>query len=129
MEVAIFLAKFWGWYFLIFFFILGFNPIRIRQIILDLKDQKFLIIIACLAIIMGIISLLFHNIWELHWTFLITVIGWMFLLLGLGLLMFPDPSARKLEQLSVRIVQGIYLILFLVGVYLLNMAYDLVPIQ
>lgn len=129
MDVAVFLAKFWGWYFIIFFFVLGFHPIRIRQIILDLKDQKFLLIVAFLSIIMGLISLLFYNVWLLHWTFLITITGWAFLLFGVALLLFPDPSARKLEKVSVRIVQGIYLILFLAGVYLLNMAYEIVPVE
>ena len=44
MDVSIFLAKFWGWYLIIFFLILSFNPKRSRQIFNDLKDEKFLIL-------------------------------------------------------------------------------------
>ena len=41
MDNSIFLAKFWGWYLIIFFFILSLKPKRIKQIFNDLKDQNF----------------------------------------------------------------------------------------
>ncbi len=50
MNHSIFLAKFWGWYLIIFFLILSFNPKRIQQIFNDLKDEKFLIIGAFLVL-------------------------------------------------------------------------------
>ena len=40
MDNSIFLAKFWGWYLIIFFFILSFNPKRIKQIFNDLKESE-----------------------------------------------------------------------------------------
>ena len=49
MDISIFLAKFWGWYLLIFFFVLSFNPRRIRQIFEDLRDQNFVILVASIA--------------------------------------------------------------------------------
>lgn len=125
MDVSIFLAKFWGWYLLIFFVILTFNPIRIKQIFADLKDRKFLIIVAFLAIIIGLINTLLHNVWEPDWRFLITMLGWMALFLGLALFIFPDPSSAKLRELNVKLVQVIYVLLFLIGLYLLNKGYGL----
>lgn len=125
MEISVFLAKFWGWYLLIFFFILSFNPQRIRQIFDDLKDQKFLILAAFAAIILGLINILFHNIWEPDWRFLITGLGWSSLFIGLGLFVFPDSTTRRLTKLNIRFVQVVYIILFLMGIYLLNMGYQL----
>ena len=61
-NASIFLAKFWGWYLIIFFVILSFNPKRIRQIFSDLKDEKFLITTSLIAIIIGLLNILFHNI-------------------------------------------------------------------
>ena len=52
-NVSIFLAKFWGWYLIIFFLILSLNPKRIQQIFEDLKDQKFVIITSFIGIIIG----------------------------------------------------------------------------
>jgi len=88
-NISLFLAKFWGWYLIIFFFILSFNPKRIVQIIKDLEDQKFVILISFLAIIIGLLNILFHNIWESDFRLIITLIGWIALLIGLALFIFP----------------------------------------
>ena len=64
MDNSIFLAKFWGWYLIIFFVILSLNPKRIKQIFNDLRDEKFLIVTSFMAIIVGLLNILFHNIWE-----------------------------------------------------------------
>jgi hypothetical protein len=126
MDTSLFLAKFWGWYLLIFFFVLSFNPKRIQQIFEDLKDQKFLILAAFAAIIIGLLNILFHNIWELSWKFIITILGWTSLFIGLGLFVFPEPTTRKLAVLNLKFVQTIYVLLFLLGIFLLNMGYGLV---
>ncbi|GAA4275424.1 hypothetical protein [Aquimarina mytili] len=127
MDISIFLAKFWGWYLIIFFFILSFNPTRIKQIFDDLKDQKFLIITSFVGIIVGLLTILFHNVWEPNWKFIITAIGWMALGIGLALFTFPVQTTKWLEASNVKLVQLIYILLFLIGVYLLNAAYQLVP--
>ncbi len=127
MDVSIFLAKFWGWYLIIFFLILSFNPTRIRQIFEDLKDQKFVILAAFIAVIVGLINILFHNIWEANWTILITLIGWIALAKGLMLFAFPNLVAKSLEFIHIKLVQLIYMLLFLLGIFLLNMGYQLVP--
>ncbi len=127
MEISLFLAKFWGWYLLIFFFVLSFNPNRIRQIFEDVKDQKFLIITSFLAIVIGLLNILFHNVWEPDWRFIITAIGWVSLFEGLVGFSFPRQLAKWLKYINIKLVQVIYVLLFLMGVFLLNMGYQLVP--
>lgn len=126
MDISLFLAKFWGWYLLIFFFILSFNPVRIRQIFEDLQDQKFLILISFIAIVIGLLNILFHNIWEPDWRFLITALGWLSLLIGLALFIFPEKTTEGLQKINIPLVQIIYVLLFLTGLFLLNMGYQLV---
>lgn len=126
MDVSIFLAKFWGWYLLIFFFILSYNPTRIKQIFDDLKDQKFSIVASFIAIIIGLLNILFHNIWDSVSTIIISTIGWMALGMGLFLFTFPNQAAKWIEFINVRLVQVVYVLLFLVGLYLLNAGYQLV---
>lgn len=126
MDVSIFLAKFWGWYLLIFFFILSLNPKRIKQIFSDLKDEKFLILSSFLAIIVGLINIQFHNIWDLNYKLIITLIGWIALFIGLALFIFPKPTVAWLEYLNVKLVQVIYMLLFFAGLFLLNIAYEIV---
>ncbi|MEG9328319.1 hypothetical protein V6B16_10280 [Salinimicrobium catena] len=126
MEISYFLAKFWGWYLLIFFFILSFNPERIRQINADLKDQKFQILIAFTAIVIGLLNVLFHNVWEPDWRFIITLLGWIVLFSGLGLFIFPTHTSHKLAVINVKLIQLLYFLLFLLGVFLLNVGYQVV---
>lgn len=127
MDVSIFLAKFWGWYLLIFFVVLSFNPTRIKQIFSDLKDQKFAILAAFLAIIIGLLTVLFHNIWEADWRIIITALGWLSLLFGLSLFGFPSVVGPWLGYVNVKLIQVLYISLFLLGIFLLNAAYMLVP--
>lgn len=127
MTASVFLAKFWGWYLIIFFFILSYNPIRIRQIFEDLKDQKFVILVSFMAIILGLLSILFHNIWEPDWRIIITLLGWISFSLGLFLFIIPERTTRWLNIVNVKLIQTIYMLLFILGIFLLNMGYQLVP--
>jgi hypothetical protein len=128
MDNSIFLAKFWGWYLLIFFFVLSLNPKRIRQIFNDLKDEKFLILFSFVAIIIGLLNIIQHNIWELSYKLIITSIGWMAMIIGLALFIFPKPTVSLLTLINIKLVQVIYLLLFFVGLFLLNIAYGIVLI-
>ncbi|PTM08599.1 MAG: hypothetical protein DA407_07610 [Bacteroidetes bacterium] len=126
MENSIFLAKFWGWYLIIFFFILSFNPKRIKQIFNDLNDEKFLIISSFVAIIVGLLNILFHNIWEPSYKLIITLIGWISLFIGLTLFVRPKQTISWLKFINVKLVQVIYILLFLIGIFLLNIGYNII---
>jgi len=128
MDSSLFLAKFWGWYLIIFFFILSYNPKRIKQIFDDLNDQKFLIISSFIAIIVGLLNILFHNIWTLDWKLIITLIGWTSLFIGLSLFIIPKQTISWLTIINIKLVQVIYVLLFLIGLFLLNMAYGVLPV-
>ncbi len=125
-NISLFLAEFWGWYLIIFFLILSLNPKRILQIIQDLKDQKFVIITSFIAIILGLLNILAHNIWEDNWRLIITLIGWFSLFIGLSLFIFPNQTVSWLKYINVKFVQVLYLLLFFVGIFLLNIVYGIV---
>ncbi|WP_272022997.1 hypothetical protein [Olleya namhaensis] len=126
MDNSIFLAKFWGWYLIIFFLILSFNPKRIKQIFSDLKDEKFLIISAFLAIIIGLLNILFHNIWAPNWKIIITAIGWFSLTIGLALFILPKQTVSWLEFINIKLVQTLYILLLIIGLFLLNIVYGII---
>lgn len=128
MDNSVFLAKFWGWYLIIFFLILSLNPKRIKQIFDNLKDDKFLIIFSFVAIVVGLINVLFHNIWESNYKLIITLIGWFSLGIGLSLFILPKKTVAWLEYINIKMVQVLYLLLFFVGIFLLNVVYLIIPI-
>ena len=128
METSIFLAKFWGWYLFLFFVILSFYPARIKQIFEYLKDPKFAVFTSFLAIIIGLLNILFHNIWEADWRIIITLLGWIALAKGIVMFIAPQQAAKSIAYIRIRFVQAIYIFLFMCGLYLLNMAYEIVPV-
>jgi len=123
---SFFLAKFWGWYLIIFFAILSFNPKRIIQILKDLEDQKFTILISFIAIIIGLLNILFHNIWEADWRLIITLIGWISIFIGLALFIFPKQTISFLDYVNIKFVQLLYMLLLIIGLYLLNKGYGFI---
>ena len=125
-HISLFLAKFWGWYLIIFFFILSFNPKRIVQIIKDLEDQKFTILISFLSIIIGLLNILFHNLWKGDYRLIITIIGWFALLNGLALFIFPKNTISWINYMNIKFIQVIYILLFFIGIFLLNMGYGII---
>lgn len=124
METSILLAKFWGFYLLIFFLVLVFNPKRILEILGYLKDQKFLLLTAFVAIVIGILNILFHNLWVSDWRLIITLLGWASLLIGVLLFTFPKKSPNWLYAENVSLFQLLYVLLLLVGAFLVVMAYS-----
>ena len=128
MEAITVLTKFWGWYLIIFFLILTLKPVRIKQIFNDLKNERFRFTMSFLAIIIGLINILLYNKWLTDWTFIITIFGWIALFIGLALFVLPKPTVDLLIRLNVKFVQLIYMLLFLLGLFLLNMVYGVVPV-
>ncbi len=124
-NISIFLAKFWGWYLIIFFLILSLHPERIKQIFEDLKDHKFVILASFMAIIIGLLNILVHNIWVTDWRLIITLFGWIALSKGLFLFIFPSRTIHWMTVINVKFLQVLYMILFLLGAFLLNMAYGI----
>lgn len=127
MDTTVFLLKFWGWYCVVFFFILSFNPKRIKQIVEDLQDQKFTILVSFLAIIIGLLNILVHNIWESNISIVVTLFGWLALLKGMMLFTFPKTTTKKITKLNIKFVQAMYILIFFLGIFLLNEAYGVVP--
>jgi hypothetical protein len=128
MEAITVLTKFWGWYLIIFFLILTLKPLRIKQIFNDLKNERFRFTMSFLAIILGLVNILLYNKWLTDWTFIITLFGWIALFIGLALFVLPKQTVDMLIRLNVKFVQLVYMLLFLLGLFLLNMAYGVVPV-
>ncbi|CAM1349293.1 MULTISPECIES: hypothetical protein [Tenacibaculum] len=127
MDISVFLLKFWGWYCIIFFFILSFNPKRVKQIVDNLQDARFLIILSLFAILIGLLNVLAHNIWEANIKLLVTLFGWLALIKGIILFTFPKQTISLLKQTNLKFIQAIYVLLFFLGLFLLNEAYGIVP--
>lgn len=124
MDKSLFLAEFWGWYLIIFFFILVINTKRINQKLVYIKDEKLLIIFSIIAIIVGLLNVLFHNIWTNDWRIIITLFGWLPLIKGIIFFAFPTLSNKWISKFHVKWFQFLLIFTLFMGIFLLNKAYS-----
>jgi len=98
MHISMFLAKLVGLYLVIAG---GAALVRRRQMIELVEDMinnpAMMMLSGIMALIIGLLLVLFHNVWTTDWRMLITLIGWLSLLKGIALLYIPAVM-RKLSK-------------------------------
>mgnify|MGYP000176752315 CR=1 FL=1 len=95
MEISVFLAKLIGTYMVIV--AVGFLVNRnIYQRLIDdfSKSPALTYMGAVLAIITGLLIVMVHNVWVISWPVIITIFGWLGLIKGILLVVFPDSVIR-----------------------------------
>ena len=123
MDISIFLAKFWGWYLITFFVLLMVNPKRIKQLFEYTKDEKFMITSSSLAITLGLINIIAHNLWVSDWRLMITLFGWFSFIKGITRFAFPEIAMKWIYQIDFKWFQFLLFLLFIIGIFILNQAY------
>jgi len=68
-------------------------------------------------------------VWEAGWILIITLLGWAALLKGIVMFIFPQQAVKSIEFINIKLVQAVYIFFFMCGLYLLNMAYGLIPFE
>lgn len=121
MNISKFLSKVIGIYLIIVSMAMLVNMhqfvICIRALI---NDMPLMFICGFFTLIPGILMVLSHNIWEWSWRVIITIISWMVLLKGAGIIMYPL-YVNKLSLLFVQNINVIYIVAlsdFAVGIIL-----------
>ncbi len=73
-----------------------------------------------LKVIIGLLIVMFHNVWEESWATIITIIGWIILLSGIYILLFPKKAILYTKKMikkngclwlhSISLIVGLYLV-------------------
>lgn len=100
MDISIFLAKTIGLYLLIMALVMLFNAQRLRAMIDESGHLSALFFSGVVSVIIGILIIISHNIFELNWRGLITVIGYLTLIKGIARLIFTRLSSRIIERFA-----------------------------
>ena len=128
MELSLFLAKVIGLYLLIIG--LGmlinrkeFEPL-IRQVV---KDKLLIFLSGTMALLLGLLVVLSHNVWTPDWRGLITLLGWLTLLKGLMRVLLPSVAEQIRDSVmkSKNVLTVMATILAFVGLYLSIVGYVL----
>ena len=97
MEVSILLARFWGSLFLI----LGLLSIvrgLLGRVIKYTEDKTITISTGYITFLLGLITVVLHNVWVWNWTVAITLLGWCTLCKGILKIGFPEHVHRQAQM-------------------------------
>lgn len=115
MDISIFFARFLGGFFLIF----GLLSLITRQLgkTIEMTDDKsFVISTGYITLIMGLVTVILHNVWVADWRVAITILGWSTLIKGVMKIGFPEFIHKQAQRFkNQQIIEAI--ILLLMGVW------------
>lgn len=126
MENSIFLAKLLGPYCTIVAVGILLNLKNIQKVAEEYYNNTALIYFGgILALFFGLLILLFHSHWASDWTVIITIFGWLGLLKGTCLIVFPNAikkfAARYQKSTTPIMIQSI--LLLAIGIFLMLKGY------
>lgn len=120
MQTSILLAKIFGVYLVILPLAYFLNKNLLGSLISLFKNKASLFISGVVALFIGIIIVLNHNIWTQDWRVIITIFGWAAIMKGLLRILWPSFALswmKKVEKqkwlkiaLPVSLALGIYLL-------------------
>ncbi len=121
MEVSIFLAKAIGLASVISTLAVILNYKKSVTFEIELaKNPATVYASGFIFLIIGVLIIVGHPVFEFSWRILITLMGWAFLIKGIGRVLFPESVGRMIEkkQKNSWFIMG-EVIVFLAGLYLL----------
>ncbi|RLD30258.1 MAG: hypothetical protein DRI70_01495 [Bacteroidetes bacterium] len=119
METSILIAKILATVYLSYFLGLLFSSKYYKEELPKLVDNSaYLILGGFMAIVFGFLILEFHNYWNSDWTVVITIFGWLSLLKGILLIVFPQMfTAYKTTILKAGNQKYILILLLIFGAF------------
>lgn len=127
MDVSIFLAKALGIYMVILSAAILMHAENFISIVTGIFHNAALQFVLGMNILMiGILMIISHNIWEPSWVTVVTVLAWLIFLKGIFYIMFPKTVNTMMVQASLRNKNWLYcsgVINLVIGAYLLFMGF------
>ena len=117
MDTSIFVAKIFGLCYLIIGIGFLFNRQVFRQIMEDYcKNAALVFYGGLISLAVGLAIVLNHNVWTMHWPVIITILGWLAILKGIWIIVFPGSLQQfmgaYLENKKLQMFQMIFALLF-----------------
>lgn len=126
MTESLFLAKLIGLVIIIISGAMLFNKRDVNLLFGIYKHPEAVFLTGFLEVGLGLSIVLTHNIWVMDFPVVITVIGWMLLIRGVGRTFAPEKVAQALEsfkKMGPNVFTGLMFIVLVFGVYLTYMGF------
>ena len=95
MNNTIFLAQFWGWFFLIIAVIYLAGGKSFFNKLLEMhKSRSFVFLSGLMLMFLGLITIILHNVWIVDWKLIITLAGWASIVKGVSRMVFPEATQK-----------------------------------
>ncbi|MEA3489248.1 MAG: hypothetical protein U9R44_02760 [Candidatus Omnitrophota bacterium] len=117
METSVFIARIFGLCYLILGVGFVVNRKAFQRVMDDFCKNAALVFFAgVFALVIGVVIILTHNIWVTNWTVIITIIGWIGLIKGIWMIVFPNTVSKFMQAYqkneSLLIVHSIGVLIF-----------------
>ena len=121
MDITIFFAKFWG----SLFMILGLSSLGAKflsRVIKMTEDRTITVSTGYITFLLGLVTVILHNIWVFDWRVGITILGWVTLLKGITKIAFPEHVHKQAQMFkSQQVFWGA--VIFLIGAWFFWMSF------
>lgn len=124
MEIAAVVAQFWGWLTVILSLIFLFRARTIFEEIFEMAEDKgFLLVSGYFTLVLGLVTVLTHNLWISDARVVVTIFGWLSLVKGVVIIGFPGLSKNIALFFDRKplLIQSLLLAAFLLGTWVLLM--------
>lgn len=121
MDISLFLSKALGLYLVIISVGMLINALTLKPILGEmLKSPGLMFVTGVIAMIIGVLIVISHNIWTLDWRVIITIMGWASLIKGTIRVVIPQyvDVIDKKWMLSNLSYYTTFIITFMLGVLL-----------
>jgi hypothetical protein len=120
MELSLLLAKVIGLILMLVAVALLVNRKNVDLLFSLYRHPEAVFVTGIVETVLGIVFILSHNVWTLDFRIIITVIGWILLVRGVGRVLFPSRVTHMLEKFKKMqsVVAPLLIFVFLIGAYL-----------
>ncbi len=130
IALTLFLAKILGIFMIMGALALAVNKYRWENLVGEIEDNHLSMLLAgTIALLVGLIIVLMHNVWRADWSIIITVFGWLGVLKGIMIFLLPSWGVGVLKKfMSLNLLHFSALIWFVVGVILTLGGFGFIPL-
>jgi uncharacterized protein YjeT (DUF2065 family) len=125
METSLLVAQIFGPIYVVIALGMMLNKGYYNNMIRDfMKNDALLYLGGIIALAIGLLIVQAHNYWVKDWTVLVTIIGWMAVLKGIWLLVFPDMAKKQTKAwMKGNMIQTASIFAFVLGVVFVYFGY------
>ena len=102
------------------------NPVMYRKVFQDMtKSPSFIFLAGIIALLTGYLLISFNNTWVWGLPLIITIIGWLALIKGMMMLIYPNPLLKIAEKMCRKALSAKGIIIFILGIIFASIGFGI----